>query len=210
LKAGSVGRAAAFSFYPGKNLGACGEAGAVTTNDEELAATVRLLRDHGQAEKYFHKLEGYNGRLDAIQAGILLAKLKRLPDWIERRRKKADLYRELLASADHDLTIPFEPEWCRAVYHLYVVRTQRRDVLRNHLSQAGIGTGIHYPIPLHLQKAYEPLKYQHGAFPVSEQVASEVVSLPMYPQLEVWQQRRVVEEVTRLTPMVQSSVPCGP
>jgi dTDP-4-amino-4,6-dideoxygalactose transaminase len=195
LKAGSMGRAAAFSFYPGKNLGACGEAGAVTTNDEELASKVRMLRDHGQARKYYHEMEGYNGRLDAIQAGILLAKLKYLPDWNERRREKAGHYRELLASADHDLTPPCEPEWSRPIYHLYVVRAPERDQLRNCLSEAGIGTGIHYPIPLHLQNAYRSLGYQEGDFPVAEGATREVLSLPMYPELTLAQQRRVVEQL---------------
>jgi dTDP-4-amino-4,6-dideoxygalactose transaminase len=203
LKAGSIGRAAAFSFYPGKNLGACGEAGAVTTNDEVLAKKVRMLRDHGQARKYHHEMEGYNGRLDAIQAGILLVKLKHLPDWNERRREKAAQYRELLASADLDLIPQLEPEWSKAVYHLYVVRSKCRDLLRTHLSKAEIGTGIHYPIPLHLQQAYESLGYREGDFPVSERVQSEIVSLPMYPHLEFTQQCQLIEEITRLTPAGQ-------
>jgi dTDP-4-amino-4,6-dideoxygalactose transaminase len=190
-----MGRAAAFSFYPGKNLGACGEAGAVTTNDEELAKKVRMLRDHGQARKYYHEMEGYNGRLDAIQAGILLAKLKHLPDWNERRREKAGQYRELLASADHDLTPPCEPEWSKPIYHLYVVRAPERDQLRSCLSEAGIGTGIHYPIPLHLQKAYLGLGYRQGDFPVAEGATREVLSLPMYAELTLAQQRRVVEQL---------------
>jgi len=195
LKAGSIGRAAAFSFYPGKNLGACGEAGAVTTDDEELAKKVRMLRDHGQARKYYHEMEGYNGRLDAIQAGILLAKVKRLPDWNERRREKAGQYRSLLASADHDLVPPFEPEWSKAVYHLYVVRAPERDQLRNCLSEVGIGTGIHYPIPLHLQEAYQSIGYRKGDFPVTERATREVLSLPMYPELTTAQQHRVVEQL---------------
>lgn len=195
LKAGSIGRAAAFSFYPGKNLGACGEAGAVTTNDEELASKVRMLRDHGQSRKYYHEMEGYNGRLDAIQAGILLAKLKHLPEWNERRREKAGQYRELLASTDHDLTPPFEPEWSKATYHLYVVRAQDRDQVRTCLAEAGIGTGIHYPIALHLQNAYRSLGYRERAFPVAERAAREVLSLPLYPKLALAQQRRVVEQL---------------
>jgi dTDP-4-amino-4,6-dideoxygalactose transaminase len=195
LKVGSIGRAAAFSFYPGKNLGACGEAGAVTTNDEELAQKVRMLRDHGQARKYYHEMAGYNGRLDAIQAGILLAKLKHLPNWNERRREKAGQYRELLALADHDLTPPFEPESSKGVYHLYVVRAQERDQLRACLSEAGIGTGIHYPFALHLQKAYLGLGYRQGDFPVAEHATREVLSLPMYPDLTIDQQRRVVDEL---------------
>src|SRR5208337_2083916 len=151
-RAGSMGKAAAFSFYPGKNLGACGEAGAVTTNDPELAQRVRMLRDHGQAEKYYHDIEGYNGRLDAIQAGILRLKLDHLSEWNSQRRDKAKNYRELLCSVD-GVILPLEPDWARAVYHLFVIRIQNRQELQDSLQAAGIGTGIHYLIPLHLQKA---------------------------------------------------------
>ena len=200
LKAGSIGRAAAFSFYPGKNLGACGEAGAVTTNDAQLAQKVRMLRDHGQARKYYHEIEGYNGRLDAIQAGILLAKLKHLPDCNKRRRERAEQYRELLASSDHDVAPLFEPEWCKAVYHLFVVRASERDQLRSCLLEAGIGTGIHYPIPLHLQNAYRGLGYSEGDFPEAERAAREVLSLPMYPELTVAQQCGVVEQLLEARP----------
>lgn len=192
---GSIGRAAAFSFYPGKNLGACGEAGAVTTNDGEVANKVRMLRDHGQARKYYHEMEGYNGRLDAVQAGMLLAKLKHLPTWNEQRRQNAAQYEDLLACPGEDLILPFEPEWSRAVYHLYVVRAPERDWLREYLTEAGIGTGIHYPIPLHLQKAYRHLRYRQDHFPVAERTAREVLSLPMYPELTLAQQRRVVEHL---------------
>lgn len=195
LKAGSMGRAAAFSFYPGKNLGACGEAGAVTTNDEEIAKRVRMLRDHGQARKYHHEMEGYNGRLDSIQAGILAEKLKRLPEWNGLRREKAETYRELLASEDHDLALPLEPDWARSVYHLYVVRAPQRDRLRSHLAEAGIDTGIHYPIALHLQEAYQDLGYREGDFPVAESAAREVLSLPIYPGLTFAQQRHTVEQL---------------
>ena len=163
-RAGSMGKAAAFSFYPGKNLGACGEAGAVTTNEPDLAQRIRMLRDHGQAEKYYHDIEGYNGRLDAIQAGILRLKLDHLPAWNSQRRDKAETYRELLRSVD-GVTLPVEPSWARAVYHLYVVRVQDRHGLQEGLKAAGIGTGIHYPIPLHLQKAYSTLGYRSGRLP---------------------------------------------
>ncbi len=211
LKAGSMGRAAAFSFYPGKNLGACGEGGAVTTNDEEVAAKVRMLRDHGQRRKYYHEMEGYNGRLDAIQAGILLAKLKYLPDWNERRREKAAHYRELLAPADHDLALPLEPEWARTVYHLYVVRAKERDQLKDCLSEAGIGTGIHYPIPLHLQNAYLSLGYREGDFPAAECASREVLSLPMYPELTLSQQSYVVEQLLDArTVSTQVQLSCQP
>jgi len=194
-KAGSMGRAAAFSFYPGKNLGACGEAGAVTTNDEELAGKVRMLRDHGQARKYYHDMEGYNGRLDAIQAGILSAKLRQLLGWNEKRQEKALEYNRRLQHASGGLTPPQEPSWSKAVYHLYVIRSQAREALRVHLGNAGIGTGIHYPIPLHLQKAYKELGYRGGDFPVAERAAAEILSLPMYPQLEAEQQSRVAKSV---------------
>jgi dTDP-4-amino-4,6-dideoxygalactose transaminase len=197
-KAGSMGRAAAFSFYPGKNLGACGEAGAVTTNDGELAQKVRMLRDHGQAKKYYHDMEGYNGRLDAVQAGILCIKLKHLTAWNDRRRECARRYQELLGSAEPEVRLPYEPSWAHAVYHLYVVRVQDRDQLQKHLAEAGIGTGIHYPIPLHLQKAYRSLGYKAGGFPVVERVASEIISLPMFPNLSAEQQDRVVGTILNL------------
>ncbi len=194
-KAGSMGRAAAFSFYPGKNLGACGEAGAVTTNDEEVAQKVRMLRDHGQAQKYYHEMEGYNGRLDAIQAGILRIKLRHLSNWNGKRRENAHRYHELFGPLVGSITVPYEPPWARAVYHLYVIRAQNRDELRTHLAQTNIGTGIHYPIPLHLQKAYRALGYKEGDFPIAEKVTSEILSLPMYPQLGLDQQRLVVQKV---------------
>lgn len=194
-KAGSIGRAAAFSFYPGKNLGACGEAGAVTTNDPEMAQAIRRLRDHGQAKKYYHDVEGYNGRLDAIQAGILSVKLKRLPEWTERRRAAAVRYGESLSASGAAEMAPFEPDWAKAVYHLYVIRVTEREDLMRHLTECGIGSAIHYPVPLHLQKAYDCLGYPAGSFPVTERVAAEIVSLPMFPQLIPEQQTRVVEAV---------------
>jgi len=199
MKAGSMGRAAAFSFYPGKNLGACGEAGAVTTNDAVLAARIKMVRDHGQAKKYYHDVEGYNGRLDAIQAGLLHVKLPHLAKWNSQRRERAAEYNRLLNSVDGALTLPYEPSWSRAVYHLYVVRTADREGLMEHLKQAGIGTGIHYPIPLHLQKAYASLQYSQGDFPVAEKAAAEIVSLPMFPQLTAVQQARVAEEIVKFT-----------
>lgn len=193
-KAGSMGVAGAFSFYPGKNLGACGEAGAITTNDPVLAKKVRQLRDHGQDAKYYHELEGYNGRLDAIQAGILRVKLKHLVQWNEKRRTKAHTYRDLFDSAD-GIVLPFEPDWVRAVYHLYVVRVLNREAARNRLGLANIGTGIHYPVPLHLQTAYVRLGYSKGDFPATERASSEVLSLPMYPQLTREQQAYVVNKL---------------
>lgn len=189
-KAGSIGKAAAFSFYPGKNLGACGEGGAVTTDDPEIARQIRMLRDHGQSEKYYHEIEGYNGRLDAIQAGILRLKLDYLAEWNGERQERAKTYQELLSSVD-GLILPYEPDGARTVYHLYVIRVQDRQRLQHYLKEAGIGTGIHYPIPLHQQKAYYALGYRDGDFPITEKVAAEILSLPMYPQLTRIQQETV-------------------
>jgi dTDP-4-amino-4,6-dideoxygalactose transaminase len=194
-RAGSVGRAAAFSFYPGKNLGACGEAGAVTTDDEEIASRVRMLRDHGQAQKYYHDCEGYNGRLDAIQAGFLNAKLSKLSQWNAERRLAAHRYRSLFRESGADVTLPCEPSWSEPVYHLYVIRTRERDRLREALQTAGIETGIHYPHPLHLQNAYRRLGYARGDFPVAERAAQEILSLPMYPTLCLEQQQLVVSAI---------------
>jgi dTDP-4-amino-4,6-dideoxygalactose transaminase len=199
MKAGSMGRAAAFSFYPGKNLGACGEAGAATTNHAGMAQTMRMLRDHGQATKYYHDMEGYNGRLDAMQAGFLHAKLPHLAEWNARRRERAAEYNRLFQLADGAVVPPYEPSQSRAVYHLYVVRTADREGLLDHLKKAGIGAGIHYPIPLHLQKAYAAMNYRKGDFPVTEKAAAEIVSLPMFPQLTAAQQDRVVEEILNFT-----------
>ena len=195
-KVGSMGKAAAFSFYPGKNLGACGEAGAATTNDQKVADKIRMIRDHGQAKKYYHDIEGYNGRLDAIQAGILGAKLTHLREWNEKRRAIAKRYHELLDTLSDQIDLPEEPTSSKAVYHLFVIRTEKRDDLQRYLKDAGIGTGIHYPIPLHVQKAYGSLNYRQGDFPVSERVASEILSLPMYPQLTLDQQKYVAEKIS--------------
>jgi dTDP-4-amino-4,6-dideoxygalactose transaminase len=206
-KAGSMGKAAAFSFYPGKNLGACGEAGAVTTNDPEIARKIRTIRDHGQSRKYYHDVEGYNGRLDAIQAGILRVKLGRLPQWNEKRSEAAARYRELLAATGLAALSPFEPEWTRPIYHLYVIRVHDRDGFMRHMAEAGIGTAIHYPVPLHQQKAYEYLGCPTGTLPITETVTPEIVSLPMFPQLNVEQQRRVVSSIERL--FLQMADPAG-
>lgn len=194
-KAGSMGAAAAFSFYPGKNLGACGEAGAITTGDEAMAQKVRMIRDHGQARKYYHHIEGYNGRLDAIQAGILSVKLKSLPDWNKARREFAEHYGEKLANIQGILP-PFEDRSVKSVYHLYVIRTERpaqRDSLRTRLAESGVETGLHYPIPLHLQESYRSMNLGPGSFPVSESVAGRLLSLPMGPTLTQSQIERVTE-----------------
>lgn len=189
-KAGSLSTAAAFSFYPGKNLGACGEAGAVTTNDPEIARTIKMLRDHGQSQKYLHAMEGYNGRLDAIQAGILQLKLKHLPSWTAKRRDIARIYGELMASVG-TIKIPWEGPWAKSVYHLYVVRICNRERLQGYLAANNIATGLHYPLVLHKQDAYIGLGYG-GGFPIAEQVSGEILSLPMYPQLETPEVERVV------------------
>lgn len=194
-KAGSMGHAAAFSFYPGKNLGACGEGGAATTNDAEIARKIRMLRDHGQSKKYYHDVEGYNGRLDAIQAGILTVKLRHLAEWNRKRQRAAQQYNETLSLVE-GVIVPHEPEWSRAVYHLYVIRAQDRAGLQKHLAEAKIDTGIHYPFPLHLQNAYASFGYKPGDFPVTEKVASGILSLPMYPQLSSAGVGRVVRSVT--------------
>jgi len=197
-KAGSMGVAAAFSFYPGKNLGACGEAGAVTTNDTKLAGRVRMLRDHGQAQKYSHEIEGYNGRLDAIQAGILRAKLKHLAEWNQKRRRCARRYGELFRPQNDKIILPHESPLNKAVYHLYVIRVKNRDQLQSHLAEANIATQIHYPTPLHLQRAYATMGYKEGDFPVAEKAATEILSLPMYPQLEPQQQKVIAQELVNL------------
>ena len=181
-KAGSMGVVGCFSFYPGKNLGAYGEGGAVVTNDESIANTIRMVRDHGQAKKYFHDMEGYNGRLDAIQAGVLRIKLKRLGAWNDSRRQNAKYYNELLSGIE-GVTIPVEADSCRHVYHLYVILVNDRDGLQKYLNGKGVGTGLHYPVPLHLQKAYAYKGYKEGDFPVTENVAKRLLSLPMFPEL---------------------------
>jgi dTDP-4-amino-4,6-dideoxygalactose transaminase len=193
-KAGSLGMAGCFSFYPGKNLGACGEAGAVVTQDEEIANKIRMIRDHGQAKKYYHDMEGYNGRLDAIQAGILRIKLKRLEGRNRSRQENAAYYSKLIADIE-GVTIPVEGDFARSVYHLYVILIDNRDELQNYLGEKGIGTGLHYPLPLHVQKAYAHLGYKEGDFPVTERVAGKLLSLPMFPELIKEQIEYVVEAI---------------
>jgi dTDP-4-amino-4,6-dideoxygalactose transaminase len=181
-KAGSMGLVGCFSFYPGKNLGAYGEGGAVVTQSEDIANKIRMIRDHGQGKKYFHDMEGYNGRLDAIQAGVLRIKLRRLPAWNEARRRNAQYYNELLSPVK-GVTVPKEADGCRHVYHLYVILVDDRDGLQKYLNEKGIGTGLHYPVPLHLQKAYAYKGYKEDDFPMTESVAKRLLSLPMFPEL---------------------------
>jgi dTDP-4-amino-4,6-dideoxygalactose transaminase len=197
LKAGSIGKAAAFSFYPGKNLGACGEGGAITTNDQKLAKDSAMLRDHGSAKKYYHDVEGYNGRLDSIQAGLLRVKLKHLAKWNEQRRASARLYDKLLAAMNDSVVTPVEADFSKSVYHLYVVKTQSRDELQEHLKESGVATGIHYPIPVHLQKAYASMGWKKGDFPASEAAAEQILSLPMYAGLTPEQQNTVADGIAR-------------
>lgn len=180
-RAGSLGNAAAFSFYPSKNLGAYGDGGIVVTSDPTIADKVRLLRNIGQQIKYQHTVKGFNHRLDTMQAAILRVKLAHLDRENRWRRQAAALYNTLLA--DLPVQTPIEPDDVEQVYHLYIVRTARREALQAHLAEAGVATGIHYPIPIHLQPAYADLGYQPGDFPVTEAYASEILSLPMYPGL---------------------------
>ena len=181
-KAGTLGDAGCFSFYPGKNLGAFGEAGAVVTNNAELRKKIQVLRDHGQARKYYHTLVGWNCRMDGIQAAILSIKLRHLEEANLLRRERALQYNQAFAGIDGVAT-PFEADYARHVYHVYAIRVQERDELRRSLEEKGIGCGVHYPIPIHLQEACRSLDYTRGAFPVSENLADEFLSLPMFPEL---------------------------
>lgn len=181
-KVGGVGAAACFSFYPTKNLGAYGEGGAVVTDDEEIVQRVMMLRDHGSRQKYRHEIEGMNSRLDTLQAAILRVKLRYVDQWNQQRGERASLYDTLLNDAQ-GVVCPTVREGCSHVYHLYVIRTKKRDRLREYLESRGILTGIHYPIPLHLQPAYGYLGIGEGAYPVTERAAREILSLPMYPEL---------------------------
>lgn len=195
VTAGGLGSAACFSFYPGKNLGAYGDAGAVVTNDAAIAEQVRLLRNHGRRSKYLHEVKGYGERLDTLQAAVLEAKLPHLPAWTAARRRLAARYDALLA--DLPVARPVVAASAEPVWHLYVVRTGQRDALLEHLNRAGIGAGVHYPVPLHLQPAYADLGYQAGALPVTETVAATCLSLPLYPEMTEAQQDRVVAEMRR-------------
>jgi len=195
-KAGTGGRVNCFSFYCSKNLGAYGEAGSITTNDEKLADDLRALREHGQSTRYYHPIVGYNARLDEIQAAILRIKLRHLDEWNARRQAIAARYNELLAGTD--IITPEIPAGGRHVFYCYAIRVTggRRDALRAHLTERGIGTQIHYPVPIHMQEAAQFLGYRKGDLPVTEKVAGEVLSLPMYPELTDAQIDRVATGVT--------------
>jgi dTDP-4-amino-4,6-dideoxygalactose transaminase len=192
-RAGSLGHAAAFSFYPAKNLGAYGDGGIVVTNDEHTNAKIRMLRDYGQQKKYHHTTQGFNRRLDTLQAAVLRVKLKHLDRWNAARRQHAQQYTQLLAASG--LLLPQVAAYAEPVWHLYVVRSPERERLQSHLTACGISTGIHYPVPIHLQEAYQELDYRNGDFPVTERYASEILSLPMYPELTQSEIERVAESI---------------
>lgn len=179
---GGLSKAASFSFYPGKNLGAFGEGGAVTTNDDELAQKIRMLRDHGSMKKYYHEYYGHNYRMEGIQGAVLGVKLKYLEDWTKKRRHAAKKYCELLKDVKQ-IKLPEEMSYANHVYHLFVIQTKDRDKLQKFLNENEVSTGLHYPIPLHLQKCFEHLGYKRGDFPVTEKLADECLSLPMFPDL---------------------------
>jgi len=197
-KVGSIGDVACFSFYPGKNLGAYGDAGIITTNSEEIAKKVKLLRNHGRiTKKYEHEIEGYSSRLDNLQATILRVKLKYLNQWNGMRRKNARKYNELLSNIGGIIT-PCEADYAKHVYHLYVIRTEDRDQLKEDLKTNGVTTGIHYPIPLHLQPAYNYLGYKRGDFSITEECSNEILSLPMYAELSEDQIVEIVELIKNI------------
>ena len=196
-RAGSMGEIGCFSFYPGKNLGALGEAGAIVTNNLELADKIRILRDHGQARKYRHTMIGWNCRMDAIQAACLAIKLRHLDRGNELRRTHAAQYSSAFKQLE-EVIAPAEAEYARHVYHVYAIRVAERDEVMRQLEANGIGCGVHYPIPVHLQQAYAGLGYQRGAFPVSEKIADQFLSLPMFPELSEEQVNYVIEAVTEV------------
>jgi len=198
MRAGSMGDLGCFSFYPGKNLGAYGEGGMVVTRNAEYANTIRMLRDWGQARRYYHDLQGFNYRMDGIQGAILRVKLRYLEQWTEARRARAAMYSTLLAGAD--VTPPVEMPYARHVYHVYAIRSAARDELARDLKANGIQTGIHYPIPVHLQKAYADPRYGRGRFPNAERAALEVLSLPIYPELTGGQVEFVCETIRNRVP----------
>lgn len=192
-RVGSLGDIGCFSFFPGKNMGAMGDAGAITTNDDDLATLVNKLRNHGRLGKYEHEMVGYNERLDTLQAAILNVKLPHLNDWNSLRRKHADEYREALADADIEL--PTVASGCTHVYHLFVIRHPNRDGLQKFLKEKGIATGVHYPLPLHMQPAYQDLGYKVGDFPETEKAANEILSLPMFPEMTAEQIKEIADAI---------------
>ncbi len=193
-RVGTWGDVATLSFHPAKNLGAYGDAGAVITNDTEIANTVRMMKDHGRTEKYLHDFAGVNSRLDTLQAAILGVKLAHLEEWTEARRTVAAKYHGALSECSW-LTLPTEIPGGRHVYHLYVIQSDRRNKLMKHLANDGISTGIHYPVPLHRQSAFASLGYRKGDFPVAEQLADSILSIPIYPELRDQQLSRIVRSI---------------
>ena len=193
-RAGTMSTCAAFSFYPGKNLGALGEGGAVTTDDPFIAEQIRMLREHGSSKKYYHPMEGYNARLDALQAGFLSEKLPYLQSSNTQRRRCAEYYNQALANLP-GIATPIESKHFHGNYHLYVIKASHRDELQKYLTAQGIGSGLHYPLPLHLQEAYKHLNYKVHDFPVTESAAEKILSLPMFPALTVQQQDHVIEAI---------------
>jgi dTDP-4-amino-4,6-dideoxygalactose transaminase len=193
-RVGAFGEAACFSFYPAKNLGAFGEAGAVVTHNSELQEKIRILRDHGQVQKYQHRMVGWNGRMDGIQAAVLQVKLRYLEQSNRLRRYHASNYQKALDDIE-EIILPTQAAYARHVYHIYAIRVQDRDEILTFLADKGIGCGVHYPVPIHLQEAYRHLGYRRGAFPVAERCASEFVSLPMYPELTYSQVEEVIQDV---------------
>jgi dTDP-4-amino-4,6-dideoxygalactose transaminase len=191
-RVGSLGDAACYSFYPGKNLGAYGDAGMIVTSDEALAMWSAMMADHGRTEKYSHDYVGYGKRMDTIQAAVLRAKLPHLEAWTAARREKAALYDRMLAGLAES---PYQPEWAKSVYHQYAIRVPERDRVFEQMKEAGVGVGIHYPIPLHQQRCFSHLGYKCGDFPVTEKVADEIISLPIFPEITVEQQEYVVEQL---------------
>jgi len=196
-KAGSMGDAAAFSFYPGKNLGAYGEGGAVVTNNAELAKIMKMFRDHGQSQKYYHGIIGWNARLDGLQGSILSAKLRHLDKWNEARRNHAHTYTKLLSGTDGVIT-PYEADYAKHVYHIYAIRVKDRDTLISRLAERDIFCGIHYPVPVHLQQAYSSLGLGKESFPIAEKCAEEFVSLPMFAELTGEQVEYVAQTIKEL------------
>jgi dTDP-4-amino-4,6-dideoxygalactose transaminase len=190
---GTFGALSAFSFYPGKNLGACGEGGALVTNNAAFAARARSLREHGSTQRYYHDEVGFNYRMEGIQGAVLGVKLKHLDKWTRERRRVAHRYHELLA--DTPLQLPKEADYAESAYHLYVVRHPRRDEIKKHLEANQVGCALHYPLPLHLQKCYASLGHKEGSFPVAEKAARECLSLPIFPEMTEEQIQRVVEVV---------------
>ncbi len=196
-RVGSMGHASGFSLYPGKNLGGYGDAGIITTNDPAIDEKCRMLRNLGMKVKYYHDIKGYNNRLDTMQAAVLCVKLPHLDDWSQNRRNAAARYTEKLKGLN--VVTPSVPDWAEPVYHLYVIQVEDRDGLQKHLGEAGIASGIHYPIPIHMQKAYEELPYSEGDFPETEGYATKILSLPMYPEITNEMIDYVAEKIAEFT-----------